>query len=87
MAVNALYKQTENMRIVSTQSENIKHDILNICELWISSTSVVERVSKLLDLLENASKDISYDTGWDYGWSDWYDKGNILITHISNRHY
>ena len=51
------------MRIVSTQSENIKHDILNICELWISSTSAAERVSKLLDLLENASKDISYDTG------------------------
>ena len=60
---------------MSTQSENIKHDILNICELWISSTSVVEIVSKLLDLLENASKDISYDTGWDYWWSDWYDKG------------
>ena len=60
---------------MSTQSENIKHDILNICELWISSTSVAERVSKLLDLLENASKDISYDTGWDYGWNDGYDKG------------
>lgn len=60
---------------MNTQAETIKHDILNICELWISSTSVVERVSKLVDMLENASKDISYDTGWDYGWSDGYDKG------------
>ena len=50
-------------------------EILTICDLWVSSTSVIERVSKLLDMLENASKDISYDTGWDYGWSDGYDEG------------
>lgn len=55
---------------MNTQAENIKQDILNICELWISSTSVIERVSKLIDMLENTSKDISYGTGWDYGWSD-----------------
>ena len=50
---------------MNTQAENIKQDILSICELWVSSTSVVERVSKLLNILENASKDVSYDTGWD----------------------
>lgn len=60
---------------MNTQAETIKHDILNICELWISSKSVVERISKMLDILENTSKDISYDTGWEYGWSDGYDKG------------
>ena len=67
---------------------------MNICELWISSTSVVEIVSKLLDLLENASKDISYDTGWAMGGAIGMIKvrlmtqtGNILITHISNRPY
>ena len=52
---------------MDTQAENIKHEILNICELWISSTSVVERVSQLIDMLENTSKDISYDTGWESG--------------------
>ena len=60
---------------MSTQSENIKRDILNICELWISSTSVVERISKMLDILENDSKDISYDTGWGNGWDKGYELG------------
>lgn len=60
---------------MNTQAETIKQDILNICELWISSTSVVERISKMLDILESDSKDISCDTGWDYGWSDGWDKG------------
>ena len=65
---------------MSTQAENIKHEILTICDLWVSSTSVIERVSKLLDMLENASHEHSFDngyeTGYDKGWIDGHEMGS-----------